>query len=101
MMNSDNQQNQLTYQQAREIVLAMIRIAIFDLDSSDPLIKKEARDWLVYSGLSLAEEVRAGISLVKMIEYIHETEKIDHKKRMRRFQRNTYENRSIENFCSG
>ncbi len=88
---------EITYSQAREIVLAMIRMAFFDLESSESLRKNEARDWLLREGIPLAEEVRADICLVKMQDFILMTENEDlSQRKIRRFRRNAYENRSYE-----
>jgi len=93
MRNSDDLTKTITYHQAREIVLAMIRVALFDLESSDPLKKNAARDWLIDAGLSLAEEVQAGVSTARMASYIHESVNGTRPQRKkRRFHRNAYGN---------
>ena len=81
---------QITYHQAREIIMAMLRIALKDLHSNSPLRRKEARDWLIGAGLSLAEEVHAGISLTKMVSYIHEADHVNSIDAKERFRGNSH-----------
>lgn len=60
----------ITCYDARRLLLAMIERALFDLDSADLLIRKEAHDWLLKYGVPLAEEVNANIPIQKLKELV-------------------------------
>ncbi len=97
MMNQETQITQVTFYQAREIILAMIRVALMDLNSSDLLQKQDAADWLTSEGISLSIEIKAGIGPEQLLGYIHEAETIGKLRRKRHYCRgNRLKDRSYE-----